>query len=230
MKRKPCTMPMNFNLGPLHDRRTISISLPKYPESPSAKRVFSNLHGLTFNYKIGVLVSGGLDSAILYYLLLKLNMENNYFQITPYTILRKEGSKNYAIKVINHIHNLLNLNSIELNLVGNNTLPEVQQVDSGVKDILQKNDFAFVGIIEARPEHSIGWQRFKFYPTQRIKYPLLNLQKSHIVDLIYQNNLESILSVTHSCAIDELVPCGYCNGCNERSWGFKEMGRIDPAR
>ncbi|NBP00413.1 MAG: hypothetical protein EBU90_09880, partial [Proteobacteria bacterium] len=215
---------------PLWDRRYLDFELPVYTpiSNPILENLYRRSQKLKRDYRIGVLVSGGLDSALLYYLMLLENQRTgNKFIITPYTILRKEGSKNYAIKVINHIHNLFLLNHIDLNIVGDNQLEEIQQVESGAKDVLIENDFVYIGIIESRPEHSINWLRGKFTETVRRRYPLLNLQKSHIIDLFYKFNLVSLIPITHSCAVRELVPCLNCNGCNERSWGFKEMKITD---
>lgn len=220
---------MKLFCGPEFDIRLFDFNLPEYPNLKGhTETIFNKLNHITKNYKIGILVSGGLDSALLYYLLLKENFDiGSKFSITPYTILRKEGSRHYAIKTINHIHQHFNLPVIELNCVGDNTLPEIQQVESGVDAALKENDFVYVGIIEAREEHSEGWTRYKFKETFRRKYPLLNLQKSHIVDLIYKSGIESVIPYTHSCAINELVPCEKCNGCKERTWGFDQIKIVD---
>lgn len=215
-------------VGPSYDRRIFNMSLPVYPviKTDTIKKLFLRIHGLQENKNIGVLVSGGIDSAITYYLLTKLNIENNnIFNITPYTILRKEGSKKYALPIINYVQKKFNLPITDLNVVGDNTLPEIQQVDSGVNDIFNKGaDFVYLGIISARDEHRVNWSKFKFAETVRKKYPLLNLEKSHVIDLYIQHNLLDLLEMTYSCAIDEINACNSCNGCNERNWGLKEMG------
>jgi len=221
---------MRIECGPLWDRRFLDFNLPDYTSMPNLniESLYYKSQKLKRNYRIGVLVSGGLDSALLYYLILLENQRTgNKFIITPYTILRKEGSKHYAIKVINYIHSLFCLDHIDLNIVGNNQLEEIRQVESGTKDVLITNDFVYIGIIESRPEHSINWIRGQFRETMRRRYPLLNLQKSHIIDLFYKLDLVSLIPITHSCAVYEVVPCLNCNGCNERSWGFKEMQIID---
>ena len=217
---------MKYECGPSYDRRIIDFSLPKYPKNiqTNASNLYCKLHDIKKNYKIGVLVSGGIDSALLYYILLKENQSlQEQFTITPYTILRKEGSKNYALKVINYINCLFNQPYISLNVVGNPNLPEIQQVESGAIEVLKENDFLYIGIIEAKPEHSVNWVRHKFIESYRRKYPFMNLQKSHIIDLFYLLNVEGILPLTHSCAVNELTPCLECNGCKEREWGFLEI-------
>ena len=72
---------MNIICGPNNDLRTVNIQLP------------------TKASKLGVLVSGGIDSAILYYLLLLENqLRGNIHKILPISIIRKEGSK-YLFKL-----------------------------------------------------------------------------------------------------------------------------------
>lgn len=218
---------ISITCGPEWDRREFAMSLPVYPtfNSTTLKKIYLNTHGLQENRNIGILVSGGIDSALLYFLLTKLNIENNnFFNITPYTILRKEGSKNYALPVINYIQKKFSLPITELNVVGDNTLPEIKQVDSGLKDIFDKGtDFVYIGIISVRDEHRLNTPKFYFPQTIKKIYPLLNLEKSHVIDLYIQYNLLDLLEMTYSCAIDEINACGSCNGCNERIWGLSQM-------
>jgi hypothetical protein len=211
--------------GPQHDVREFNFSLPSYDLNLPAANLYYRLNKIKQNYRIGVLVSGGLDSALLYYVLQKSNqMINSKFTITPYTVKRVDGSYKYALNTINYINDIFGIPNTDLNLVGDISLEERLQVDSGVKDVLKDNDFVYVGIIDARPEHLIGWFQFEFKETLRLKYPLMHLQKSHIIDIIIQNKLYELFPLTHTCNIDIPKPCGSCNGCRERFWGFSELG------
>lgn len=217
---------MIINCGPKHDIRTLNLQLPPQPQFSNtlAKNLYRKLNGLNKENEIGVLFSGGADSALLYFLLLEehLNTQSSY-RFTPYTILR-EGSRIHAQSVINWIHRYYGLAETALNVVGDPQLPDHQQVESGVREILLgKADFVFLGIIESRPEHSHGWWRHKFEETLQRKYPLLNLQKSHIIDLYYQKNLKDLLAITFSCNLSQHQPCNRCNGCLERNWGINEI-------
>ena len=220
---------MKILCGPEYDKRIFTLTLPEstpYFKSSYLTKLWLRSHKLRDNNHIGILVSGGVDSAILYYTLLKENFETvNRFKITPYTILRKEGSKHYAIKVINWIQNYFNIAITDLNIIGNPSLPEIKQVESGVLEILTHHvDYVYLGIIESRPEHSINWVRPLWRETFNLKYPLLNLEKSHVIDLYRKFNLFDLLKITHSCALNEIDPCGTCNGCLERQWGLSELG------
>lgn len=217
---------MIINCGPTHDIRTMQLELPSLPylENKTFKNLYRKLNGLNKENEIGVLFSGGADSALLYFLLLEEHYTvSSSFRITPYTIMR-EGSKIHAQRVINWIHRYYRLDDVALNVVGDHSLPDHQQVESGVREILSnKADFVYLGIIESRPEHSYGWWRHKFKETLQRKYPLLNLQKSHIIDLYYQKNLTDLLAITFSCNLSQHEPCNQCNGCLERNWGMNEV-------
>ena len=196
--------------GPASDRRTLNIYL-----HPIRKR-------------IGVLVSGGMDSALLYYLLVKLNVEQSLTHtITPYTILRKDGSPQYAQIIIDYVHDLFKLPHVTTQVVGDPTLPESIQVESGCTDGLKKANVIYLGLIEELSAFTIGWRDpVKWRETDTRLYPFKDLNKSHVVDLIIQFKQEKLFELTHSCNMPG--KCNNCNGCNERRWGFEQMGYSDP--
>lgn len=175
-------------------------------------------------------VSGGIDSAILYYMLLAANMEvDNIHDIVPFTVLRKEGSKYFAKPVVAHVCGCFGLPYVEPIIVGDNTLPEKEQVKSGLQDVWSLGyDRAYTGIVEQLPEHMIGWEPIPYQQSNRFKAPLCGLNKAHVVDLIRILGQSAIFYITHSCDIHELGRCGECNGCRERRWGFDQLGLTDP--
>lgn len=216
---------MKLECGPHNDRRIFSLELPTIPTFPyeHIRKLWIRSNNLIQGNKIGCLVSGGADSALLYFLMLEENINTgNRFEIIPYTILRI-GAKIPAQNVINWIHKFYNIPQIKLNIIGNPGLPEMQQVNSGIFEILgSKVDYVYLGIIADRPEHYINWDNVKFEETVQRKYPFLNLEKSHIIDLYYKKNLKELLDLTRSCNIGE-EPCGHCNGCIARSWGIEQI-------
>ena len=197
--------------GPDFDRRTLNIWL-----HPLRKRV-------------GVLVSGGMDSALLYYLLVKLNAESGFiYKITPYTIIREQGSIEYAQPIVDYVNELFGLPATIIETVGDNTLSEQYQVESGCKDVLIKSNLIYLGLIEELEIHTIGWRPpIKWKETENRLYPFKDLNKSHIVDLIFQFKQEKLFELSHTCNMPG-PRCGACNGCNERRWGFEQMGYADP--
>lgn len=178
--------------------------------------------------RIGVLVSGGLDSAILYYLLLLYNKNNNnYFNIVPYTI---DGSDNlYAKNVIDYVNTKFNFPSTDLNLLYDCPDDELGRIPTGQKLVLKKSNVVYCGHIQVQPEHSIGvTYRQNWTDSLTIKYPLKELDKSDIVELIIKFNCSEFFDITKSCIYNS-TPCEKCNRCLEKNWAFLEYGkrRID---
>ena len=205
---------MNIQCGTNNDLRTISITLPK-KES-----------------RIAVLVSGGLDSAILYYLLLLENkLRGSIHEIVPISVMRKEGSKYFSSLVIGHVNQMFQLPYSDPIIVGDNTLAEEEQVKSGVNHAIELGfDIVYAGVIEQLPQHMVNWQPIPSKETARFKIPFQSINKSHIIDIIVKFKQEPLFYITHSCSGEQsqIGRCNGCNGCNERSWGFDQLKIIDP--
>lgn len=205
---------MYIQCGPKDNLRSITITLPDIKS------------------RIGVFVSGGIDSAILYYLLLLKNKEiGNLHDIQPLSIMRKEGSKYFSSLVVAHVNQEFQIPYNSPIIVGDNTLPEEEQVKSGVNQALNSGfDIVYAGVIEQLPQHMINWQPIPSKETLRFKTPFQLINKSHIIDLVFKYKQEALFYITHSCAGEQsqIGRCNGCNGCNERSWGFMQLGLTDP--
>lgn len=176
--------------------------------------------------KIGVLVSGGLDSALLYYLL--RSMVNVNYTVTPFTITRNDGSNIHAQLVIDYVNSALNKEKQTTTLLYINEPDSNMQVVAGMKEILKQNvNITYIGLIETLNIHCINVPR-PYVPTDsdNFVYPFKNLNKSHIVDLVGKLQQQELFNITHSC-VSEKNRCGLCNRCNERSWAFTQLGLSD---
>jgi hypothetical protein len=175
-------------------------------------------------------VSGGLDSAILYYLLLQANAElHNKHLIHPFVVTRTEGSKYFARPVIAHVHSQFDMPYQEPIVVGDPSLPGHLQVKSGGDSaILMGYTQLYGGVIDQLPEHTIGYEPAPLEENDTIKMPFKHLTKGHVINLIVRCKQEALFYITHSCSILEIGRCGTCNGCRERRWGFDQLGIADP--
>lgn len=204
---------MIITCGPQHDQRTLTLELPA--DTP---------------LKIAVMISGGIDSAILYYILLEENKNlDNLHEIIPVVIERREGSKYFARLVIAQLQMLFGLPLTSPAIVGDPTLEEKDQVRSGVMDVWKLGfNRCYIGAIEQQPEHMIGWVDPGAKENHRLKLPMRGLNKTHVIDLVIRLNQSSLFNITHTCNVHEIGRCYGCNGCNERSWGFSQLGLTDP--
>jgi 7-cyano-7-deazaguanine synthase in queuosine biosynthesis len=180
--------------------------------------------------KIAMFISGGLDSAILYYLLLKANRDlGNLHEIHTLTVERSEGSIYFARPVIAHVHSQYNMPYKDPIIVGDPSLPGHLQVLSGATSAFHMGfELLFGGVIAQLPEHIIGYEKPPVDETDTIRFPFKDLTKGYIIDLIVKHNQQAMFYITHSCSILEIGKCNTCNGCNERNWGFAQCGLTDP--
>ena len=200
---------IKIECGPVNDIRTLNMSLSYVRR------------------KIGVLVSGGLDSALLYYLLQTL--VDDRYTITPFTITRNDGSNVHAQLVIDYVNHVLNKPKQISTILSINEPDSNMQVEAGMREIIKQNvNVTYIGLIETLPIHCINVAGpYNPIDTDNFVYPFKNLNKSHIVDLIYKLNQTELFNITHSC-VSEKNRCGICNRCNERKWAFNQLGLTDP--
>ena len=204
---------MKIICGPLGDQRTFTLELPTDTKM-----------------RIAMFVSGGIDSAILYYLLLQENkVIGNIHDIVPVMVERREGSIYFAKLVTAYIQTVYKLPLNDPIIVGNSELADDQQVKSGVLEAWDQGyDRVYVGIIDQLPQHMINWTNVHYPETDKFKTPLCNLNKSQVLDLVRQFRQTDLLYITHTCNVHPIGRCNHCNGCNERAWGFSQLDMQDP--
>lgn len=181
------------------------------------------------NKKYGILLSGGLDSAVLLYLIIR---EFPRIDLQPFTIPKKDGAILYADPIISHINNKFNLKIPKTIAVGDPTVHHRKQNKSAVIDIFQKHsvDFLFIAINQNPPELTDlpgAPIRTKRVRDSRIILPFVDLIKTHIVDLMFEYSQEDLMAITHSCTEQPVGRCSQCWQCSERAWAFSSLNKID---
>lgn len=185
------------------------------------------------NAVYGILLSGGLDSAVLLYLFLKTCQDEKISPvIRPFTIPKTDGSYLYVASVISWMIEHFDLEIPHYTLVGDPTLHHRAQSTSAIQDIFNKfpkTDYIIVGINQNPPEDigAEGPVRDTKSDNARILVPFVDLYKTHIVDLIYEHNLQGLLDITHSCTEQRIGRCMQCFQCLERAWAFEQLNQTD---
>jgi hypothetical protein len=180
---------------------------------------------------IGVLVSGGLDSALLYYITKSLEIQDDRYKVIPYTLERADGSKNHAQLVIDYVHDKLNIERVSTRYVPILQTDSDAQVAEGISKLLnEKLSVIYVGIITTLPKHALHGVGSPYFPVdyELVNYPLKQLTKDHVVDMIVKLSIDELFELTHSCVYDIASRCNKCNRCNERAWAFSQLGLVDP--
>lgn len=176
-------------------------NLVKLPQTPS---------------KIGVFVSGGLDSALLYHFLTLAN-SNGHHTIVPITVVKNSQTLNIVKTLLSYY------NYFGEPLILNGTVPEavVQCYNMNFNKV-------YLGSIKELPEFLVGWSSSTYSETKFFKTPFKNLDKRQIVKLVIDQKLQRLFEITHSCATREIGRCNTCNRCRERKWAFEQLDLVDP--
>lgn len=174
--------------------------------------------------KVAVTFSGGMDSTLLLYMLLKdkeargLNTEIHCFTATQCgTKIHSQkvlSLPEFAGKVIHHLD------------VDNPIQESVRPVIEG----LLTDGWIVYGASNATPLEQIGGR----YPPRPVKnpdnanmrLPFLFLYKYHILSAYYELGIdETVLPVTHTCTELEYGECNECFACREKYWAFTKFAK-----
>jgi len=221
MRRYP--YPDNFVVGPHWDKRLIDLKIPDDVN------------------EVAVMVSGGMDSAILFYALKVLNPTKT---IKTFCVPREvDNSLHHSLNVHKKISTMLDSGIPSPEILGN-----ANSIDSTkpTGDLVRSKKFKLVydgvnhqvplGFDFGIPEEFNTLQSRGMANGQRpwnidvpgLKTPFLHLYKYHIVDLFYRFDAEELIEVTHSCTATKEGHCYDCMWCHERQWAFKQLNLVDP--
>jgi len=183
--------------------------------------------------RIGVMLSGGADSAILLYLLaLERKMAGSTQEIIPFTVARPDGAWNYVKPIVDKINQMLGIALPDPIQVGDPTLHHSKQGRSGELEARGKYriDHFYYGSQQHPPVPMPG-----DYPARPDKVelpgttiPFALVDKRHTLGLYEVFQAWPLIELTHSCTAQTEGRCGECYNCKEREWALGELGITDP--
>jgi len=169
------------------------------------------------NGPAGVFISGGLDSSLLYHLILKENKD-----VVPLMVFKNNVQYYCARRVITYLQDLHGA-CVEPILLHNKDIRAAfkEAIDRGFRTM-------YVGVIKELDEFLINWEPNNFKDTEWVKGPFKDLDKKQIVQLTIEQGVEDLFLITRSCVEPHQERCNVCNRCRERRWGFEQLGLTDP--
>lgn len=191
--------------------------------------------------RIGVMLSGGADSAILLYLLALENKDAGWTHtLQPLTVHRPDGAGLYVDGIVDWINSRLGTHIPKAMAVGDPTLHHSQQTQSGEREARARLgiEHIFYGSQSHPPvimpgEYPSRPDRIEFTNNQGIvttTCPFALADKRHTLDLYCQFDCWGLLSITHSCTEQTQGRCDECYNCVERAWALKSLGVTDPGQ
>lgn len=186
-------------------------------------------------FKYGIMLSGGLDSAVLLYLILK---ENKNISIQPFSIPKHDGSHVFVPGILEYFKDHFNIEISNTELVGDPNAHHSQQSTTAIKQIFKDYptiDFVYFATNQ-NPTYDFDYDQYsegsypdrvKISPHPKILMPFIEMYKDEILKLIFDHNQEELLKLTHSCTEQKTGHCGRCFQCNERAWAFRQLAKLD---
>lgn len=184
--------------------------------------------------RIGIMLSGGLDSSVLLASMLHVaKVTGKTLDIQPFTVLKTEGGYQYVTKILPYLRKYYDHEIKDTLIVGDGTLHHTEINKSAYREIFAKDlcDIVYIGTNQTPGETFPGLEpiRVKQIDHPRIKAPLLHGKKNHTVDLAIQIEQQKLFEMTHSCTEKPYSSCNRCWQCHERAWGFQQLGLSDPS-
>lgn len=179
--------------------------------------------------RYGILLSGGLDSAVLLYLLISNEPK---IRLQPFTIAKSDGAAMYADPVIEFLNKKFNVSIPKTIFVGDPTAHHRMQSTTAVSQILGKElvDYIYIGINKI-PEELRNYpgapKRDSASTDSRILVPFVKMTKDQILEIMINNGQEELSNITHSCTEQQEGRCNLCWQCTERAWAFSKLGIVD---
>jgi len=176
-------------------------------------------------------ISGGADSAILLYILAKMNRDaGSEHNFTLFTVPRPDGGANYSPNIVKWISNKLQVDLSEPMIIGDGNLPHQIVVKVVIKELLSTNKYDLLYVAENKvPDIGVvGPIRAPQQHYERRSLPFWGVTKECTLDLYYQENIPELLELSHSCTERTVGRCNMCFQCKERAWAFNQLGINDP--
>lgn len=176
---------------------------------------------------IGVMVSGGMDSALLLYLLLtEITNKNLDVKLTAYNVPNvRDNAMVHSKNLVEYLQSKLDI-TINLVTIGEGTLPHNQIIMTPAKYIVDNKlvDILYSGANQNPPVQLPAEGPWRRNPSDAVPdhlgFPFIHLYKTHIVEMYRQLDLMDLAYLTHSCTETLFDSCGTCFQCYERAWAI----------
>ena len=180
--------------------------------------------------KIGLMVSGGLDSALMLYLLTKeIKDKNLTVDFETYTI--RQDVKASLVHSKNIINVIEKLNNVEIKNTSfwNPEAHSDYEIVFGVIGALNKEHITgrplsvlFMATTSVPEElaNEPGAPYRNRKSTFAVEQPWGDVSKDNIVKYIKENNLQILIENSLSCTNSKSTHCGHCWNCKERKWAL----------
>jgi hypothetical protein len=186
--------------------------------------------------RIGVMLSGGADSAALLWLLcLERKFTGTDHELIPFTVPRTDGAWIYAGPIVRWIREYHECDLPDPIRVGDPSLHHSEQGRSGEREARLKHGIEHIYYGSQQPPDTRLIELPGIYPNRpnRVELPgttcpFALCDKRHTLAVYEMYKIWPLIELTHSCTAQVDGRCGKCYNCVERDWALKALGHTDP--
>lgn len=181
------------------------------------------------NKKIGIFCSGGFDSTVLLYTMVKTISDNRIdCDLVVYTVPRYDDSARHVDRITKWVFGVIPL-QYSIKHVGDPDLHHSQQVRSGVIQSLKHDRDVLILGDTMIPEHLLEGSPTRVRsPIDNIVQPFFEYDKRLTLQIAqHYGILDNVAELSHTCTDSKDLRCGKCWQDGERAWAFNSLGLVD---
>jgi 7-cyano-7-deazaguanine synthase in queuosine biosynthesis len=164
---------------------------------------------------IGISCSGGADSAILLYAMVKDGMSPRVF------FIEKANSKLEALQRCVDYINARFGSSLSIEIIGRTD--STHNIRPDIIALAAKVDFLYTGVTQNPPVQINGLPPNRPSPNQppsKFIMPFVSIDKRASIYLYNLFGVNDLLDLTYTCTENPITPCNQCFACSERNWAI----------
>lgn len=186
--------------------------------------------------QVAVAVSGGVDSALLLWMMSMLEPPSGSSMVAV-CMQRGERTTQFASEIVNRINRLCDKNTKLVPIQCDPGIPHTK-IGYNIKNMMGPDTFQHVmsastenppvdlpGLAPIRVPLSVRQQNANIWT-----FPFMHCDKTHTVALIKKHLLDWIFDVANTCTEKEDKRCSACWQCRERAWAFSQLNLVDPGK
>jgi hypothetical protein len=155
-------------------------------------------------------------------------------QIQPFTIELTGGeTMKFVSEVIAYVNAKLDVQIPPAIEVGTQFVYHQRRTQEAFKDIMTRFpeiDMVLQGTNQNPPRpfyHVNAPDRVHASGHPKNELPFIRLNKAHLVDFMFQLEIDGLANITHSCTEQKVDRCQTCFQDLERAWAFSQLNRMD---
>lgn len=181
---------------------------------------------------IGILLSGGFDSAVLLFQISSIIVTRDNPIVNVFTVERGDDSTQHSDRIVNWARSCFGTINYVTRPVGNGQEHHSKQVSSGIQEALLYCDILLLGDtavpFELKNKHSPIRTLAK---NSRIYQPYFEYNKCTTIKIAIELAiLDQVSQLSHTCTESKMWRCSQCWQCLERKWAFNKLDIQDSGK